>query len=124
MKKQRFKGILICLEGVTRLASSGGGMPAHHRADSPPSYSASLTPGVKIWVKPSVFRKAAASLNPSVGSSPSAGERIGGGRKNKDELPDTLGPKQFPKEAGPACPQIWRQKSEFVLKSRKKKAPC
>lgn len=32
--------------------------------------------------------------------------------------------REFPKEAGATHPEVWRQKSEFVLKSTRKKAPC
>lgn len=90
MQKLRLKSILICLEPVTRLVSSGGGTPTHRRAYPVPSYSA-LTPGVKMWVKYTEFSKAAASPNPQDGSNPSTGEWLGCGRKRAKGLPNTLG---------------------------------
>lgn len=115
MQEPRLKAILVCLEPVTRLASSGGGTPAPTRAPSAPSYSASLAPGVTTWVKDIVFRATVASPN-SRGGIGWGMVRLWEGRSASTS--------KCAKAAGAARPEIWRQKSESVVKSAEQKAPC
>lgn len=125
MQKLRLKDILICPPLVTRLAHSRSVPHAHPSPHSAPSDWPSLSQVRRHGLNTAKPAQEHSCLPRALRMGRTQWLGIirpweGGGRR----FPNVLGFKQFPKGAGAACPKIWRQKSEFVLKSTKKKAPC
>lgn len=118
MKKLRLKSISICLDQVMRLLSSGGYIAPPQGSSAP--LSQRLTPGVKRGLKAPRSER-----QPLPQPRPRRQGRNGLWEEAKGRASRYAGiSTKFPREAGATRPEIWRQKSDFVLKSTEKKAPA